>query len=48
MGRLHTKVADCEYKEYDRRLTEQVINGLDNVDMIGRHNKGTNSSERYQ
>ena len=33
MGRLQTKATDCDYNEYDRRLTEQFINGLDN-DMI--------------
>ena len=30
MDKLHMKAVDCEYKEYDRRLTEQLINGLDN------------------
>ena len=32
---MHTKTADCEYHEYDRRLTEQFITGLDNEVMIG-------------
>ena len=29
MGRFQTKAAECEYKEYDRLLTEQFIKGLD-------------------
>ena len=30
MGKFHTKAADCEYNEYDQRLREQYIHGLDN------------------
>ena len=29
------KAADCEYHEYDRRLTKQFIYELDNEGMIG-------------
>ena len=29
MGRLHTKASGCDYYEYDRKLTEQFIPGLD-------------------
>ena len=28
MDRLRTKVAECQYREYDRLLTEQFISGL--------------------
>ena len=35
MGRLHTKAADCECGEYDRRLAEQFIHALDDEVMIG-------------
>ena len=28
MGRLRTKAADCQCKEYNRLLTEQFISGL--------------------
>ena len=34
MGRLHVKVMDCEYKEYDRRLKEQFINCLDDENQV--------------
>ena len=34
MGRLQTKVAECEYKEYDMLLTEQLMGGLDEEAMI--------------
>ena len=34
MDRLQTKEAYCDYNEYDRRLTEQFIHGLDNKGMI--------------
>ena len=29
MGRLWTKVAECNYKEFDRALAEQFIHGMD-------------------
>ena len=35
MGKLHNRAADCEYLEYDQRLTEKFIHGLDNEVMIG-------------
>ena len=35
MGRLHTEAADCEYHEYNQRLTEQFTYGLDDEVMIG-------------
>ena len=35
MDRLQTKTADCENYEYDKRLTKQLINGLDDKVMIG-------------
>ena len=34
MGRLQTKAADSDYNEYDRRVTEQFIHGLDDEIMI--------------
>ena len=34
LARLHTKASDCEYHEYNYRLTEQFILGLDNEVMI--------------
>ena len=34
MGRLWTNVADCNYKEYGRLLTEQFIHGLDDEGRI--------------
>ena len=34
MGRLWTRSADCEYNEYNWRLNEQFIHGLDNKSMI--------------
>ena len=34
MGRLHTMPAECYYKEYERKLTEQFIHGLDDKGMI--------------
>ena len=33
MDRLKTKAAECQYKEYDRLLTDQVISGLNNEAM---------------
>ena len=33
MGRLQTKAAECEYKEYDRLLTQQFIGELCDEDM---------------
>ena len=30
MGRLWTKVKECEFKDYDRLLTEEFIGGIDN------------------
>ena len=34
MGRLQTKAAECEFKEYDRLLTEQFIGWLNDEGMI--------------
>ena len=34
MGRLRTKAANCQYKEYNRLLTEQFINGLNDEWMV--------------
>ena len=28
------KTVDCEYKKYERRLTEQFVNGLDDKFII--------------
>ena len=36
MGRLKIKVTNCKYKEYDRRLKEQFINGLDDDTIIAK------------
>ena len=33
MGRLCIKDAECNYKEHDRRLKEQFINGLDDKEI---------------
>ena len=33
MGRLQTKVAECEYREYDRLLIEQFIDRLNDEGM---------------
>ena len=33
MGRLQTKVAECEYREPERLLTELFIGGLNDNDM---------------
>ena len=33
MGKLHVYATDCKYKEYDRRLKEQVMNGLDDENL---------------
>ena len=35
MNRLCTEAVDCEYKECNRRMTEQFINGLDDEVCIG-------------
>ena len=34
MGRLYIKATGYKYKEYDRRLKRQFINGLDNESII--------------
>ena len=34
MGRLRTKAVHCQYKEYDRLLTEEFINGLNDDGMV--------------
>ena len=34
MGRLRTKEAECQCKEYDRLLTEQFINVLNDNGMV--------------
>ena len=34
MQRLQTREEDCDYNEYDRRLTEQFIHELDNEGVI--------------
>ena len=36
MGMLQTKATECQYKEYDRLLTEQFINGLNVDGMVDR------------
>ena len=35
MGRLWTRSADFDYNAYDRRLTEQFLNSIDDECMIG-------------
>ena len=35
MGRLHTKAVDCEYYDYDGRLTKQCVHGLDDEVILG-------------
>ena len=34
MGGLWIKAAECDYKEYDRKLTEQFIYRLDDEGML--------------
>ena len=34
MGRLQTKEADCDYNEYNRKLTKQFKHGLDDECVI--------------
>ena len=34
MGRLCIKEGECNYKEHDRRLKEQFINGIDDEEII--------------
>ena len=34
IGCLRVKANECEYKEKDRRLKEQFINGINNYDMM--------------
>ena len=36
MGRLQTKVVECDYKGYDRKMIEQFIQGLDDKGMISK------------
>ena len=49
MGRLQTKTADCDYNEYDRRLSVQFTYGLDDECMTSeitknyQHTDGTNN-----
>ena len=47
MGRLHIKAMDCKYREYDRRLKEQFVNGLDNENIIAEILKELRGLERY-
>ena len=35
MGRLWLLVMECNYKEIDRQLKEQFINGLNDTEMLG-------------
>ena len=34
MGKLQTKAAECDYKEYDKELMKKFIHGLDSEGMI--------------
>ena len=34
MGRLYIKAAECSYKEHDRLLKEQYINGINNEEVM--------------
>ena len=34
MGKLQTKAMECDYTEYDRALTEQLIHDLGDEGMI--------------
>ena len=34
MNRLQTKAADCAYNEYDGRLTEHFIHGIEDEGII--------------
>ena len=34
MGKLHAKAVECDYKEYNRELKEQLIYGLDKEGMV--------------
>ena len=33
-GQIVNRASDCEYHKYERRFTEQFINGLDDKVMI--------------
>ena len=39
MGRLIIKAAECKYLEYNRRLREQFINGLNDEDITAQITK---------
>ena len=41
MVRLRTKATECQYKEYDRLLTEQFSSGLSDDGMIDEILKGS-------
>ena len=47
MGRLWTKAAECEYKEYDRLLTQYFIGGLNDEDMIGEILRGSSNTRGH-
>ena len=34
MDKLHIKATECNYKEHNRRLIEQFINGIDNNEIM--------------
>ena len=34
MGRLHIKAEDCNYKEHDRELKNQFINGIHDEEIM--------------
>ena len=34
MGKFRTKATECQYKEYDRLVTEQFISGINDNGMI--------------
>ena len=42
MGRLRNKTKECQHKDYDRSLTEQFINGLNDNEMVDGILRGSN------
>ena len=46
-GRLWTKAADCDYNEYDRKLTEQFRHGVDDETMISKISRSINNRKYW-
>ena len=48
MGSLRTKAEECPYKGYDRILTEQLMNKLNDDGMVGEISKGVATLENTE